>query len=248
MAFHPLERRPRRWIGGAAALGAVALLGAGALLWHSSRHAPGSVPAATTSGTTASPDTRQTSASPDATRVIDVVAVVNGIPAAGYREDTSPSNSNQVFGCTASPAAVTPGVYECGPAAASADVCWPSAPGTLLCLFTPWDERLYRVFYTDALTVADPPTRPQPFAVQLDDGTQCRLRNGGAWGGRDDGFYGAFSCYGKNLTVLGPPNGGPAVDRSHPLWTVKVGELGSGNAHFPAPKTHTVTTAWFAGS
>jgi hypothetical protein len=88
-----------------------------------------------------------------------------------------------------------------------------------------------------------------PFALLLDDGTQCRLRNGGAWGSRDDGLAGAYGCNGESA-VLTPlmDASTPAVDRSHPLWTVKVGPLGPDNVHFPPPETHTVTTAWFAGN
>jgi hypothetical protein len=32
-----------------------------------------------------------------------------------------------------------------------------------------------------------------------------------------------------------------------PLWTVKVGQLGTPTEHFPPPQTRTVTTARFAG-
>jgi hypothetical protein len=35
-----------------------------------------------------------------------------------------------------------------------------------------------------------------------------------------------------------------AIDRSQPLWTVKVGSLGGVEPHLPPPQTRTVTTAW----
>jgi len=109
--------------------------------------------------------------------------------------------------------------------------------------------RLNREFYTDTLPAAAPPAAPEPFALLLDDGTQCRLRNGGAWGGRDDNYWGAYGFPGENPAVLVPAqSAAPAVDRSHPLWTVKVGPLGSPNEHFPPPETHAVATAWFAGN
>lgn len=116
-------------------------------------------------------------------------------------------------------------------------------------MYTPWDKRLYRAFYTDSLPTAEPPPTPEPFALLLDDGTQCRLRNGGAWGGRDDNYWGAYGCPGEDPAVLVPAQStAPAVDRSTPLWTVKVGPLGSTDAHFPPPETHTVITAYFAGN
>jgi hypothetical protein len=32
------------------------------------------------------------------------------------------------------------------------------------------------------------------------------------------------------------------------MWTVKIGSLGGPGAHLPPPQTHSVKTAWFAGS
>ncbi len=86
----------------------------------------------------------------------------------------------------------------------------------------------------------------------LDDGTRCLLRNGGAWGGRDDGYVGTYSCGdpGSNLAVLWLPSEGPGtcIDRAMAQWTVKVGQLGLPSEHFPPPQTRAVTSAWFAGN
>lgn len=75
--------------------------------------------------------------------------------------------------------------------------------------------------------------------------------DGGAWGGRQDGHVGAYGCgpADSNLAVLVMPNQGAtsAIDRSMPVWTVKVSELGSATADFPPPHTQTVATASFAG-
>jgi hypothetical protein len=192
-------------------------------------------------------------AEPTATQVITLVPVgPNGEPINGYREAPSQSNENTVADCTTpSPAAVADDIYSCSPSAASADVCWPSTPGSLLCVDDPWDNELFRVSYPDQLPHVQPVAQPQPFALLLDDNTRCRLRNGGAWGGRQDGYVGAYGCEpaGSNLAVLVQPSQGAstAIDRSMPVWTVKVGQLGSPTADFPPPATHTVVTAWFAG-
>jgi hypothetical protein len=184
-----------------------------------------------------------------------VVAVdANGQPVNGYRQlpvSQDPSDVNDVSGCEASPAAVSADIYYCAPTAAGADVCWPAGPGTLLCLNDPWHKELYRVAYTDPLPHVQQPATPEPFALLLDDGTQCRLRNGGAWGGRDDGLVGAYGCPNETPAVLvsdSAEGAAPAIDRSQPLWTVKVGPLGSGDAHLPPPQTRAVTTVWFAGT
>ena len=193
------------------------------------------------------------SAEPPATQVITAVPVgLHGEPINGYREAPAQGNVNSVVDCTTpSPAAVADDIYSCSPSAASADVCWPSTPGSLLCLGDPWDMELHRVSYADPLPNVAPVAAPQPFALLLDDDTRCRLRNGGAWGSRQDGYVGAYGCgaAGSNLAVLVLPSQGATagIDRSLPLWTVKIGQLGSPTADFPPPQTHAVTTAWFAG-
>jgi hypothetical protein len=108
---------------------------------------------------------------------------------------------------------------------------------------------LRRVTYTEALGHVKPPTAPQPFALLLDDGTQCRLRNGGGWGVRDDGLAGAYRCSSANLAVLVPMRaeaGASAIDRSQPISTVKTDSLGAGDQS--SPQTQTVKTAWLVGS
>lgn len=194
------------------------------------------------------------SAAPAATQVVNVVAVdANGQPVNGYREIPNPGDPGDtyvVFDCEASPSAVSSDIYYCSPSAAAADVCWPSTHATVLCVDDPWSKELHRLTPHDPLPQVQPTPAPQPFALLLDDGTRCRLRNGGAWGGRDDGLVGAYGCFDGAPTVLGPsdPKPGDAViDRSRPAWTVRVGELGAGDAHLPPPQTRTVVTAWFAG-
>jgi hypothetical protein len=192
-------------------------------------------------------------AEPPAAQVITAVPVgPNGEPINGYAVAPLQSNVDNVADCTTpSPAAVADDIYYCSPSAASADVCWPSTPRSLLCGDDPWDKELHRVSYTDPLPQVQPVAAPQPFALLLDDDTQCRLRNGGAWGGRQEGYVGAYMCgaASANLAVLVLPRQGATagIDRSLPAWTVKIGQLGSPMADFPPPQTHTVTTAWFAG-
>jgi hypothetical protein len=192
-------------------------------------------------------------ADPPPTQAITTVAVgSNGQPINGYQEAPSQGNVTAVNDCTTpSPSAVADNIYYCSPSAASAGTCWPSTPGSLLCVGNPWDKRLYRVTYGGQLPPVRPTATPEPFALVLDDGTRCLLRNGGAWGGRDDGYVGAYGCGdpSTNLAVLCLPNQGAGtyIDRSAPVWTVKVGQLGTPTTHFPPPQTRAVTTVWFAG-
>jgi hypothetical protein len=190
-----------------------------------------------------------TGADPPATQQITTVAVGSqGQAVNGYHE-TPPDGDVVVSGCETSPSAVADDVYSCSPSAAGAATCWPSTPGSLLCVDNPWEQRLHRVTYNGQLPPVQPTSSPVPFALALDDGTHCLLRNGGAWGGRDDGYVGAYWCgnSGANPSVLCLPGDQSCVDRSGPVWRVKVGQLGAPDAHFPPPQVHAVASAWFAG-
>jgi hypothetical protein len=182
--------------------------------------------------------------------IVEVAVDANRQPANGYHQVQPPPDSVGLSDCSRpSPAAVSQDIYACDPSAAAADVCWPAA-ASVLCLDDPWNKELRRYNYASVLPHVQPPATPQPLALLLDDGTRCRLRNGGAWGARADGLVGAYGCGLPNstLAVLVPPDQGvQAIDRSQPLWTVKVGDLGNPETQFPPPQIHMVTTAWFAG-
>ena len=194
-------------------------------------------------------------ADPAPTQVITVVAIgPGGQPINGYRESPPQGSGASVTDCsTPSPSAVADDVYYCSPSAAGANACWPSTPGSLLCVDNPWDRSLHRVAYSGALPPVQHPATPDPFALTLDDGTRCLFRNGGAWGGRADGYVGVYGCGpqgGPNPAVLWLPSQGQGscIDRSQEVWTVKVGPLGAPDAALPPPQTRAVTAAWLAGA
>ena len=201
-----------------------------------------------------SPAAGPAAAEPPATQAITAVTVgPSGQPINGYQEAPSGGNVAVVSDCsTSSPSAVADDIYYCSPSAAGAGTCWPSTPGSLLCVDNPWTKQLHRVTYGGQLPQVQPPAIADPFALLLDDGTRCFLRNGGAWGGRDDGLVGVYWCGegSSNPAVLWLPSQGPGtcIDRSVPQWTVKVGQLGRPDEHFAPPQTHGVTSAWFAGN
>ncbi|OBJ00005.1 hypothetical protein [Mycobacterium sp. 1465703.0] len=192
-------------------------------------------------------------AEPPPTQVITVMAVgPAGQPINGYHVATGPDNVGQASDCSQpSPSAVADNVYYCSPSAAGAGTCWPSTPGSLLCVDNPWDMQMHRVMFDGQLPPVQPTANPDPFALTLDDGTRCLLRNGGAWGGRSDGYVGVYGCggAGSDLAVLWLPSqgAGSCIDRSAPAWTVKVGRLGAPDAALPPPQTRAVTAAWLAG-
>jgi hypothetical protein len=187
------------------------------------------------------------------TQVIAVMAVGPGGEAVnGYHVLSGPDNVGQASDCSEpSPSAVADNVYYCSPSAAGAGTCWPSTPGSLLCVDNPWDRQLHRVMFDGQLPPVRAAANPDPFALTLDDGTRCLLRNGGAWGGRADGYVGVYGCGGpgSDLAVLWLPSqgAGSCIDRSSAAWTVKVGRLGAPDAVLPPPATRAVTEAWLAG-
>ncbi|HEX4587460.1 MAG TPA: hypothetical protein VH185_05780 [Mycobacterium sp.] len=191
-------------------------------------------------------------AAPAATVSITVRAVgASGQPVNGYQVANRQGSPN-LSGCPGpSPAAVGRDIYACQPDQAAAEVCWP-APASVLCLLDPWSKALRRFPAPGALPAVDPPVTPMPFALQLDDGTQCILPNGIDWGARADDMVPAYGCNpgktSEGVLVAAGDDPVSAIDRSGPVWVVRIGELGPRDAAFESPRRHAVTTAWFAGN
>ncbi len=151
------------------------------------------------------------------------MAELAGGPAPGYAVEVT---GEQVEGCASSPAAKDPGIVACFPHAAGADICRVQPDrSTLLCGGVPWEKKLYQ--YQSGQPVGAVPAgdyEASPWGLELAGGPRCRLRNGGSWGGRADGYVDAHSCGNDTRFVLAGPDE-PLVDRSGPRWTVKVGAL-----------------------
>jgi hypothetical protein len=221
------------------ALAAATVLLAAGCSMKPSDTGPASVSASTPSAT---------SARGAATEIVNEVAVnSSGQPVNGYHEITSGPTVPEGADChEPSPAAVAKGIYRCWPAVYGADVCWPASGVDLLCMNDPWAKELHRIRARAALPPVNPPDLPRPVAILLDDGTRCRLRNGGAWGYRYDGLISFYGCAGRpGVDVLAPMNADP-IDRLSPVWTVRVGPDQAPDPSSPPPVTHSVRTAWFA--
>lgn len=87
----------------------------------------------------------------------------------------------------------TPDVLSCTPTALPA-ACWrnPDGSATVLCLENPWER---------SVGMSDAPlepvqsrdhSQPDPYALQLTDGTRWQVRRGGAWPFLGKGTYGAY--------------------------------------------------------
>lgn len=144
------------------------------------------------------------------------------------------------------------GVRWCGANADSADACWATPDDShVLCLRDPFSKGL-ALIPARGLSVPRKPLKddPVPFGLLLDDGTQCRVRLGGAWGSPTEhpDWIGFYSCRlististgttdAEGAAVWGPRGGG--VDKGFGGWTVMVG---SEKGHL---SKHNVTKAFY---
>ncbi|MFE5566618.1 esterase/lipase family protein [Amycolatopsis japonica] len=179
------------------------------------------------------------------TKVVKIAGIdKDGKPAAGFAIEDS---GTHLDGCDASKASESPDIVRCGPTAAGADVCWiGSGRETLYCGTFPWEKKLLRYTLPAPSEPMAATRTPDPWGLVLSDGLRCRIRNGGAWPGRADEWVGAYSCEGENRWILVRAGMTTAVDRSKPIWTVRVGQLDAENSDFPPPETVSVATAYLA--
>lgn len=184
------------------------------------------------------------------TEVISLTAVdAEGRPTDGFTViSPDPYGTLNCRNAAPSHSASTAGIYHCGASADAADVCWPTpARDELLCANDPWKRELRRYTVDPPLQPIGATESPEPWALELADGRQCRIRVGGAWGGRSDGMVGAYSCTGGSEVVLQAADA-TAIDKSSDTWRVAMGELGAGEPDFPPPTMVDVRTAYFAAA
>jgi Ca-activated chloride channel family protein len=170
----------------------------------------------------------------------------NGNTQAGWTKDSSDRDS--LIDCSfggASPFDMTEGVRFCGGTADSGDACWPTANNAyVLCLWDPFDTVLHLRSAAGLSTPRSPQIHePWPIGLLLDDGTQCRARNGGAWSYPEEqpDWVGFFSCGGARYNAIWAPSDGDGIDRGPDGWTVTVGPS---DGHLT---TRRVTRALFVG-
>ncbi len=192
---------------------------------------------------------RATAAVPEQIVLKPVDGQGNTMP--GYQKDQS--MRDQTIDCSypePSPYDVTTGVRFCGTTADSGDACWPTAGGAyVMCLVDPFKKSLMLRAAEGANTPLNPQSGPpRPMAVELEDGTQCRARNGGSWSGQDQhvDYVGQFSCAGGSvkadyLIAWGPANPDYGITKGPNGWTMQIGGT-SGPL-----TTLKVTKAYFVG-
>lgn len=142
------------------------------------------------------------------------------------------------------------GTYSVGGTADNAGACWAAPDGdiSVLCASGPWSKTLRALAVTELPDVA-PVDEPGPYGLELADGSRWEARIGGSWGGRADGWNGAFYCVDRctsdSLYVLyGEEH---TLDREDGRWYAYVGELGEPDEAFPAPQRQLVKEVRFIG-
>lgn len=209
------------------------------------------VPTGPAQSSTAAVTEEQQPPDPPSTTVVSLVAVdASGRPADGFDvSGTAPAGRLDCSNAVSSRSATSPGIYHCGVSADAADICWAVAGGAeLLCADDPWNRELRWFSVQPRLEPIGKTLEPVPWALELADGRRCRIRVGGAWGGRADGLVGAYWCTGGAEVVLQPPAARTAIDTSAPTWHIRLGELGAGAPDLPPPMIVDVRTAYFAAA
>lgn len=141
----------------------------------------------------------------------------------------------------AAQSAVSAGIASCSPKSANAHTCWASPTfGQALCLMDPFKPVVHLIAVDGYIGGEDPPRVPVPLGIELEDGTQCTLLNGGAGPSHKSGLAAAYSCSTQSTyvwdTISGP------MDKSKPEWTVQVGQPEG------ALQTMLVSKAYFVGT
>jgi hypothetical protein len=181
--------------------------------------------------------TVSSAAGPATQRVVLTPVDGHGAATTGWSVGTMNEDANAPVDCgagggtvTASPDAVSGGVYLCYPSAADADTCWAAAaPGKVLCVMNPFGRVVEELYVQGtALPAVAAPAAPVPLGLVLANGARCRLRDGGAWGSptaapNDDGYYSCDQAHGIVWAPANSSTGG--IDMTGPRWTVLVGDV-----------------------
>ncbi|MGH3911095.1 MAG: hypothetical protein ACRDRM_09725 [Pseudonocardiaceae bacterium] len=139
-------------------------------------------------------------------------------------------------------------IVSCSPSAASADVCWTRPDRvTVLCGTSPWEKELRQYTTSEPVSPVSADPDPLPWGLELEDGTKCGLRNGGAWGSAWDDLVPAYCCNEVDALYVSLAEDAQTIDKSLPTWTVQFGPLDASVAP-PRPTTMRVAVAYFAGS
>lgn len=172
-------------------------------------------------------------AAPPEEEILRPFATAGGA-AAGWHVAPTAAGTN-VVDCrypSASPASKSPGIQFCAPSAADADACYfPRGSADGLCLQDPFTTTIFPVRASGPVTYnLPPPATPRPLGLLLDDGTRCRLRNGGSWSAQAQhpDYVGYYGCRKEGsdatLIVWADRDSDGGIDRSGTGWTVQVGD------------------------
>ncbi|UVI36351.1 hypothetical protein [Brevibacterium spongiae] len=153
-----------------------------------------------------------------------------------------------------SPSATSAGTYWLGTTADSASACWenPDDQATVVCLENPWSDETFTRSIDGGLSASAATSDPVLWAIELSDGSRWRLRTGGSWAGRPDGWLGAYLCIEHCQTfqdtdqvILSNDEYPHGYDDSAKVWTAFVGEVGTDDP--PEPEAVSITEGWFVG-
>lgn len=88
----------------------------------------------------------------------------------------------------------------------------------------------------------------QPWKIELENGTKCIIRLGGAWGSGADGRVGTYHCEGAKTVVLTRPGDAfnAGIKTESDIMYAQVGVLGNADEQLPEPTLVPICVAHYA--
>jgi hypothetical protein len=167
--------------------------------------------------------------------------------AAGWDVTADPGTGPLDY-CVPSPYALEANIQSCGSSADGASVCWaPPGQNNLYCGTDPWEKTVRKLYAAQTLSESPAPIDPEPWGMELVDGSRCVARTGGAWPVNSDGTVVIYICGENDPTpyVLAQPEE-RTVDKSGPIWTVLGGALEVEDPQAMPPKRVGLQAVYYA--
>ncbi|MDO4631856.1 MAG: hypothetical protein Q4A82_06195 [Corynebacterium sp.] len=161
-------------------------------------------------------------------------------------------DSEYVFSCSTSlKLSEDDGIVQCGASAQSYIACYTVAEQKIkqvYCASDPEKQELTEITGAEVKENSKTEAKATPWKIELEDGTKCLVRFGGAGGTAADGRVNTYYCRdGEKQVVALPqdayPDGIKTVDK---VWYAQMGEVGNPGDQLPPPEYVPIKKAYFA--
>ncbi|MDO4631855.1 MAG: hypothetical protein Q4A82_06190 [Corynebacterium sp.] len=143
------------------------------------------------------------------------------------------------------------GIVQCGPTFESYPVCYKTTERGALwvyCARDPEVRELYKYPLAE-VTKSFTASKARPWKIELEDGTKCTVRQGGAGGTATDGRISTYNCTGttkKHVVSLPRDMGSTGIKTTGAVWYAQMGEVGNPGDKLPDVEGVAIKKAYFA--